>query len=215
MPYFLKWAHLSYFAFHISYFVFHISYFIFHSVMKPLFIFAILLGILPMTACSKTTLAAGTTAAAVDTTAVAPRDSLPNNGMCVTLRMEDGTQQLIYLRVHPAVRQQPRQMVVSTPLTTITYERNDVVRHQPGKALLAGTSTAGLPAAAKSLDRMNERILFFGLPKNSHINIVTDTNLQWRDEDIEGDTYALILTQLPRGSYIISMNATVFRVELK
>ena len=176
----------------------------------------ILFGLLPLTACSKNTLATvSTIASASDTASVAKRDSLPNNGICVTLRMEDGTQQLIYLRAHPQVRQQPRQMVVSAPLTTITYDRNDVVRHQPGKALTAGTSTAGLPAAAKSPSPLNERILFFGLPKNSHINILTDAELQWLDKDIDGDTYALLLSELPRGRYIVTLNATTFRLELK
>ena len=184
--------------------------------MKHLLFSVILLVVLPLTACSKATLAVGRSTMAVsDSAAVAPRDSLPNNGMCVTLRMEDGTQQLIYLRAHPNVRQMPRQVVVSTPLTSITYERNDVVRHQPGKALLAGTSTAGLPASVKGVGNMNERILFFGLPKDSHINIVTDTGIQWRDEDLEGDTFALVLTDLPRGRYIISVNSTTFRIELK
>lgn len=113
------------------------------------------------------------------------------------------------------VRLLPRQTVVSTPLTTITYERNDVTRHQPGKALLAGTSTAGLPASAKTAGNMDEMILFFGLPKGSHINIVTDSGLEWLDKDIKGTTYALVLTELPRGKYIVSMNSTTFRVELK
>ena len=171
-------------------------------------VFTLLFCILPLTACSKSTLAAP------DSASVAPRDSLPN-GMCVTLRLEDTTQQIIYLRAHPQVRQQPRQVVVSTPLTVITYERNDVVRHQPGKALTAGTSTAGLPASVKSASKMTEQILFFGLPKNSHISIETDTGLQWRDQDIEGDTYALVLTELPRGKYLVTMNATTFHVELK
>ena len=62
---------------------------------------------------------------------------------------------------------------------------------------------------------MDEMILFFGLPKGSHINIVTDSGLEWRDQDIEGITYALVLTELPRGKYIVSMNSTTFRVELK
>lgn len=184
--------------------------------MKYLTLIAIFLGTLPLTACSKSTLSVDSVGASVpDSTAVVPYDSLPNNGMCVTLRMNDVTQQLIYLRSHPSVRQQARNLVVSTPLTVITYDRNDVVRHQPGKALLAGTSTAGLPALAKSESRMNERILFFGLPKNSHLNIATDTGLQWRDQDIKGDTYALLLSELPRGSYLVTMNATTFRVELK
>ena len=184
--------------------------------MKNLTLIAIFLGILPLTACSKSTLSVDSSAASVlDSATVVPYDSLPNNGMCVTLRMNDVTQQLIYLRTHPAVRQQARNLTVSTPLTVITYDRNDVVRHQPGKALLAGTSTAGLPAMAKAESRMNERILFFGLPKGSHINIATDTGLQWRDQDIEGDTYDLLLTELPRGRYLISVNSITFRVELK
>ena len=186
------------------------------SIMKHLFITAILLGILPLTACSYTTVSAGSsTVSASDTSSVAVRDSLPDNGKCVTLRMIDATQILIYLRVHPMVKQQPRQMTVSTPLTTITYQRNDVVRHQPGKALLAGTSTAGLPASVKAAGNINEQILFFGLPQGSHLNITTDTGLQWRDQDIEGNTYALVLTELPRGKYIVSMNAITFHVELK
>lgn len=184
--------------------------------MKHLLFSVILLVVLPLTACSKATLAVGRSTMAVsDSAAVAPRDSLPNNGMCVTLRMEDGTQQLIYLRAHPNVRQMPRQVVVSTPLTSITYERNDVVRHQQGKALTAGTSTSGLPAAAKSKSAMNERILFFGLPERSHITIVTDTELQWLDKDIEGDTYALMLSELPRGRYLVTINSVNIRVELK
>lgn len=184
--------------------------------MKHILYTVLLLGILPLTACSKITMSVDPSVASVrDTTSVVPYDSLPNNGLCATLRMEDGTQQLIYTRSHPAVRQQARQIIVSTPLTIITYERNDVVRHQPGKALLAGTSTAGLPASAKAASTLNERILFFGLPKDSHLNITTDTGLQWRDQDIKGDTYALLLSELPRGSYLVTMNATTFRVELK
>ena len=184
--------------------------------MKHILLMALILGILPLTACSTTTLTAGGAAAvAADSLSVVVRDSLPSNGKCVTLRMNDATQQLVYLRIHPQVRLLPRQTVVSTPLTTITYERNDVTRHQPGKALLAGTSTAGLPASAKTAGNMDEMILFFGLPKGSHINIVTDSGLEWRDQDIEGTTYALVLTELPRGKYIVSMNSTTFRVELK
>lgn len=184
--------------------------------MKHILFVAIILGILPLTACSTTMLSAGSAAiAASDTSSVAVRDSLPNNGKCVTLRMNDATQQLVYLRIHPQVRLLPRQTVVSTPLTTITYERNDVTRHQPGKALLAGTSTAGLPASAKTAGNMDEMILFFGLPKGSHINIRTASGLQWLDKDIKGSTYALVLTELPPGKYIVSMNATTFRVELK
>ncbi len=184
--------------------------------MKHLLFSVISLVVLPLTACSKATLAVGRSTMAVsDSAAVAPRDSLPNNGMCVTLRMEDGTQQLIYLRAHPQVRQLQRQVVVSTPLTTITYEQDAVVRHQQGKALTAGTSTSGLPAAAKSKSAMNERILFFGLPENSHITIVTDTELQWLDKDIEGDTYALMLSELPRGRYLVTINSVNIRVELK
>ena len=184
--------------------------------MKHFLFTAIFFGILPLTACSKITLTAGSsTMAASDSSSIAPRDSLPNNGMCVTLRMRDTTQQLIYLRSHPSVRVQPRQAMVSTPLTTITYERNDVLYHQSGKALLAGTSTAGLPASVKAANNMNEQILFFGLPEGSHINIMTDSGLEWRDEDLEGNTYALVLTELPRGKYIVSMNATTFRIELK
>ena len=184
--------------------------------MKHILFVAITLGILPLTACSTTMLSAGSAAiAASDTSSVAVRDSLPNNGKCVTLRMNDATQQLVYLRIHPQVRLLPRQTVVSTPLTTITYERNDVTRHQPGKALLAGTSTAGLPASAKTAGNMDEMILFFGLPEGSHINIVTDSGLEWLDKDIKGTTYALVLTELPPGKYIVSMNATTFRVELE
>lgn len=184
--------------------------------MKHYLFTAILFGILPLTACSNVTLSAGSSAvSASDSSSVTIRDSLPNNGMCVTLRMRDATQQLIYLRIHPSVRVQPRQMMVTTPLTTITFDRNDVLYHQSGKALLAGTSTAGLPASVKAANNMNEQILFFGLPEGSHINIMTDSGLEWRNEDIEGNTYALVLTELPRGKYIVSMNATTFRVELK
>ena len=190
--------------------------------MKHILYIILFLGIPPLTACSKTTVSATNDSAATATAAVAvsvsdttSTDPLPNNGMCVTLRMNDATQQLIYLRTHPSVRQQPRQTVVSSPLTVITYERNDVVRHQPGKALLAGTSTAGLPTSAKATDRMKERIFFFGLPKDSHISIVTDSGLQWLDQDIKGDTYALVLTELPHGRYIVTMNSTTFQVELK
>lgn len=173
----------------------------------------LMLCILPLTACSHTTMSVGS--AAADSSATAEQDSLPNNGRCVTLRMNDGTQQLIYLRTHPAVKHLPRQTQVSTMLTVITYNQGDVVRYQQGKALLAGTSTKGLPASAKSASTLNEQILFFGLPRNSHITIVTDSDLQWRDEDIEGSTYALSLTELPRGSYLVTVNSTTFRVELK
>lgn len=182
--------------------------------MKHIFSIVLLLGILPLTACSRSTLPVAVPAVS-DTLSVAVRDSLPNSGMCVTLRMTGGTQQLIYLRTHPAVRRQPRQTVVSTPLTVITYEGNDVVHLQPGQALLAGTSTAGLPASAIAAGTMNERILFFGLPSGSHISIVTDNGLQWRDQDIEGDTYALMLNELPRGRYTVTVNSITFRVELK
>lgn len=185
--------------------------------MKHLLFSVILLGILLLTACSKTTLSAGgsSVSSSMGITSVATRDSLPNNGMCVTLRMRDATQQLVYFRIHPTVKQDPKQTVVSTPLTTITYDGYDVVRQQPGKALLGGTSTAGLPPSVLAAGSMNEQILFFDLPKGSHLNIRTDSGLQWRDQDIEGNTYALVLTELPRGKYIITMNATTFRVELK
>ena len=184
--------------------------------MKHILFTVLVLGILSLTACSKSTLSAGgSSASASGITSVAARDSLPNNGMCVTLRMRDATQQLACFRVHPTVKQDPKQTVVSTPLTTITYDGYDVVRQQPGKALLAGTSTAGLPASATAAGSMNEQILFFGLPKGSHLNIMTESGLQWQDKDIEGNTYALVLTELPRGKYVISMNATTFRVELK
>lgn len=51
-----------------------------------------ILGILPLTACSATTLRAGSAAAvAADSSSVAVRDSLPSNGKCITLRMDDAT----------------------------------------------------------------------------------------------------------------------------
>ncbi|MCR5679248.1 MAG: hypothetical protein K6G08_03420 [Prevotella sp.] len=185
--------------------------------MRQILFSTVLLGILPLTACSVTTTSAGSSATTSSTsvvTTVAAGDSLPNS-LCVTLRMRDNTQQLVYLRTHPAVRPQPRNTVVSAQLTSITYDSNDIVRYQSGKALTAGTSTAGLPEAAKRAGFAGEYILFFGLPDGSHITIVTDSGLQWRDQDIEGDTYALALSELPRGKYIVSLNATTFRVELK
>ncbi len=183
--------------------------------MRQILFLTALLGILPLTACSVSTSSAGTstmTASVIPT--VAAGDSLPNN-LCVTLRLRDNTQQLIYLRTHPAVRQQPRQTVVSAQLTSITYESDDIIRYQSGKALTTGTSTAGLPEAVKKAGVMGEYIVFLGLPDNSHITILTDSELQWRDQDIEGSTYALALSELPRGKYIVTINSTTFRVELK
>ena len=184
--------------------------------MKQFFSIVLLFAILSLTSCSKAVLPeSGAKVAGSAQTSAAGSDALPNNGMCVTLRMDDGTQQLVYMRVHPTVQLLPQQMVVSTPLTSITYERNDVVRHQPGKALMAGTSTKSLPAAVTAVGNTNEQILFFGLPKGSHLSIMTDAGLQWRDQDIESDTYALVLTELPRGKYLVIMNAITFRVELR
>ena len=184
--------------------------------MKHIFLMAMILGILPLTACSTTTLRAGSAAAvAADSSSVTVRDSLPSNGKCITLRMDDATQQLVYLRHSPRVKLQPREVVVSAPMTTITYDHQDVIYQQHGKALLPRTSTAGMPPSVKTAGNIDEMILFFGLPKGSHINIRTASGLEWRDQDIEGNTYALILTELPRGKYIISMNATTFRLELE
>lgn len=184
--------------------------------MKHIRYTVLLLCVLPLTACSKTILSAGASDVPVSaTSSVVASDSLPDNGMCVTLRMSGGTQQLVYLRTHPTVKRQPRQTVVSTPLTVVTYQGNDVIHLQSGKALLAGTSTAGLPASVTAGNRMNECILFFGLPRDSHISIVTESGLQWRDQDIEGDTYALVLTELPRGRYTVTVNSITFSVALK
>ena len=183
--------------------------------MKSIFYTVIILGTLSLTSCSSMKLAGGSAAIASDTASVAALNALPNNGMCVTLRMNDTTQQLIYLRVHPQVQRLPQQTIVSTPLTTIIFESQDVVYSQLGKALMAGTSAAGLSAAVTAVDNMNERMFFFGLPKGSHINIQTEEGLQWRDQDIEGSTYALVLTELPRGKYLVSMNSINFHVELK
>ena len=183
--------------------------------MKSIFYTVIILGTLSLTSCSSMKLAGGSAAIASDTASVAALNALPNNGMCVTLRMNDTTQQLIYLRVHPQVQRLPQQTIVSTPLTTIIFESQDVVYSQLGKALMAGTSAAGLPTAVTAVDNMNERMFFFGLPKGSHINIQTEEGLQWRDQDIEGSTFALVLTELPRGKYLVSMNSINFHVELK
>ena len=183
--------------------------------MKHIFLMAMILGILPLTACSTATLTAGGAAAAADTSSVAVRDSLPSNGKCITLHMNDATQQLVYLRHSPRVKLQPRQVVVSAPMTTITYDHQDVIYQQHGKALLPRTSTAGMPPSVKTAGNIDEMILFFGLPKGSHINIRTASGLQWLDKDIKGTTYALVLTELPPGKYIVSMNATTFRVELE
>lgn len=100
-------------------------------------------------------------------------------------------------------------------MTTVTYERQDVTFQQQGKALLPDTSTAGMPPSVKNAGNIDEMILFFGLPEGSHINIRTASGLQWLDKDIKGTTYALVLTELPPGKYIVSMNATTFRVELE
>lgn len=184
--------------------------------IKHIFFTVMILGTLLLAACSTTTLTSGNTATvAEDTLSVAVRDSLPSNGKCITLHMNDATQQLVYLRHSPRVKLQPRQVVVSAPMTTVTYERQDVIHQQHGKALLPRTSTAGMPPSVKTAGNIDEMILFFGLPKGSHINIRTASGLEWRDQDIEGNTYALILTELPRGKYIISMNATTFRLELE
>ena len=184
--------------------------------MKHIFLMAMILGILPLTACSTTTLRAGSAAAvAADSSSVTVRDSLPSNGKCITLHMNDATQQLVYLRHSPRVKLQPRQVVVSAPMTTVTYERQDVTFQQQGKALLPDTSTAGMPPSVKNAGNIDEMILFFGLPEGSHINIRTASGLQWLDKDIKGTTYALVLTELPPGKYIVSMNATTFRVELE
>lgn len=183
--------------------------------MKHIFLMAMILGILPLTACSTATLTAGGAAAAADTSSVAVRDSLPSNGKCITLHMNDATQQLVYLRHSPRVKLQPRQVVVSAPMTTITYDHQDVIYQQHGKALLPRTSTAGMPPSVKNAGNIDEMILFFGLPEGSHINIRTASGLEWLDKDIKGTTYALVFTELPPGKYIVSMNATTFCVELK
>lgn len=183
--------------------------------MKSIFYTVLILGTLSLTCCTSMKLAGGSAAVAADTASIAALDALPNNGMCVTLRMSDATQQLIYLRVHPMVQRLPRKTVISTPLTAITFESQDVVNCQPGKALMAGTSAAGLPTAVTAVDNMNERMYFFGLPKGSHLTIMTEAGLQWRDQDIEGSTFALVLTELPRGKYLVSMNSINFHVELK
>lgn len=184
--------------------------------IKHIFFTVMILGTLLLAACSTTTLTSGNTATvAEDTLSVAVRDSLPSNGKCITLHMNDATQQLVYLRLSPRVKLQPRQVVVSVPMTTITYERQDVTFQQQGKALLPDTSTAGMPPSVKNAGNIDEMILFFGLPEGSHINIRTASGLQWLDKDIKGTTYALVLTELPPGKYIVSMNATTFRVELE
>ena len=184
---------------------------------KQIFLAALLPALLLLVSCSKSMVLAGRWAADAvpGSISAAVRDSLPDNGLCVSLRMIDGTQQLIYTRIHPTVQRQPRQMVVSSLLTSVSYDRNDVVYHQPGKALLAGTSTAGLPSTVLSAGIVSEQILFFGLPRNSHLTIMTDTGIQWRDQDVETGTYALVLSDLPRGRYLVTMNSITFHVELR
>ena len=186
----------------------------------------LLLGLLMLAACSKTTLSSGnapqsaaeatTAATAVNAAAAKSAKAItlsPN--LCTTLRMEDSTQQLIYLRSHAAVKHDPQQTILSNTLTSITYATGDVKHYQQGLALITGTAIASLPPTATDKSNMDERILFFGLPKGSHLNIMTVSGLQWRDQDIETDTYVLSLTELPRGKYRITLNGISFFVELK
>ena len=121
----------------------------------------------------------------------------------LVLHLADGTTTDVELYTQPRVEFQNDRVVISSPVISMDYAREDVLRF----TYRGGGLGIALPKGEAEVSRDGDRLLFHGIKSTDAVAVYTASGIRVPVRlTLTGTDATLPLSQIPQGVYLLSVN---------